>query len=357
MYWTTAADLPRRLMALAGLGLGLFGVGGVVWLHWGDLATVVILSQAPWVVAHRSWVQGLSDWGMYVFYLPAIAGYFRYRFLPWVHSLLLAWLGAELLGVGLLGHLIKMVTGRARPDQALLQGGGDQWLGMTWDSHFHSFPSGHTADLFTSAFFVVLLLRPRWIGVVAVGIAVGVALSRIALAKHYPTDILGGMGLAYLSLGVALAWHNFRQPPPARYSLNLIVNEHDQLLLLRRSPQTALGPGLWGLPAGHIEPEETAEACARREAQEEIGPDHYLELVAYRGPLQDQYYGGRMEIHLFHWRWQGGIVVLNEEHTDWAWVGPEDYDKYSVMAGIDENIACLGIWSRRQKSAVTAKSE
>ena len=37
-----------------------------------------------------------------------------------------------------------------------------QWLGLTWNAAYNSFPSGHSADIATSAFCLCLLLaRPR----------------------------------------------------------------------------------------------------------------------------------------------------------------------------------------------------
>jgi len=135
-------------------------------------------------------------------------------------------------------------------------------------------------------------------------------------------------------------------PPAARYALNLLLDARDRLLLLRRSDSTALGPGLWGLPAGKIEPGETPAAAALREMREEIGPDHDTVLLDRLGPFRDTYYGGRFEIHLFLRRWRGGRVVLNHEHTAHAWVSCTEYRHYAVMDGIDEDIALLGFWPR-----------
>ncbi len=137
------------------------------------------------------------------------------------------------------------------------------------------------------------------------------------------------------------------QPPVARYALNLLQNEAGELLLLKRAEDARLGPGLWGLPAGKIEAGESAEAAALREMGEEIGLDYEVELLRYLGPLRDTYYGGIYEIHLFHRRWRAGQVVLNHEHSEFAWVGPARFRDYPVMDGIDEDIALLGFWPQR----------
>lgn len=49
---------------------------------------------------------------------------------------------------------------------------------------------------------------------------------------------------------------NKSSPPEARFSINLIVNNKNELLLLKRSDKLGLGPGKWGFPAGHIQTSE-----------------------------------------------------------------------------------------------------
>lgn len=55
-----------------------------------------------------------------------------------------------------------------------------------------SFPSGHTAVCFTGATALYLAKRTK-MGHVALCIAVLVAISRLYLYMHYPTDVLGGI--------------------------------------------------------------------------------------------------------------------------------------------------------------------
>lgn len=140
---------------------------------------------------------------------------------------------------------------------------------------------------------------------------------------------------------------NTEKPPSARYALNLLLDAENRLLLLRRSPNADLGPGQWGLPAGKIETGESAAAAAEREMLEEIGPGHNTQLTRTLGPIRDTFYGGQFEIHLFQRRWTSGTVVLNHEHTEYAWVAKEAIRDYDIMAGIEEDIALLGFWPQR----------
>ncbi len=134
--------------------------------------------------------------------------------------------------------------------------------------------------------------------------------------------------------------------PSARFSIGVLEDKRGRLLLARRSPLARLGPAQWGFPAGHIEAGESARQCMLRELNEEIGPDHELEQLAYIGPFRDTLFGGKFEINLYHYRWLHGSVVLNDEHTEFAWVSQGDFLTYDVMLGIELDIVLLKIWPR-----------
>ena len=133
----------------------------------------------------------------------------------------------------------------------------------------------------------------------------------------------------------------------ARFSINVLENDNNEILLIKRRPEAKLGPGLWGFPAGHIEDGETPEECALRELGEEIGSDFQIETVNQLGPLRDTFYGGIYQIYLFHQHWISGTVRLNHEHTEYAWVNKENFNNYSVMDGIDEDLLYLNIWPKQ----------
>ena len=67
-----------------------------------------------------------------------------------------------------------------------------------------SFPSGHTTASFASACILFRML-PKKYGVCAVVLAVLIALSRLYVGIHYPTDVIGGVVIGVF--GSMLVYH------------------------------------------------------------------------------------------------------------------------------------------------------
>jgi 8-oxo-dGTP diphosphatase len=53
-------------------------------------------------------------------------------------------------------------------------------------------------------------------------------------------------------------------------SIIFINDDHQVLLFLRDNIPTIPFPNMWDVPGGHVEPDETPEACIVREMQEEM---------------------------------------------------------------------------------------
>jgi undecaprenyl-diphosphatase len=103
---------------------------------------------------------------------------------------------AQLIQI-LLQFLIKNIFTRDRPyvkhgDISILLAPPDRF----------SFPSGHTAGAFTVVFFL-WYFYPVWTWPFLV-LAILIGFSRMYLGLHYPTDVLAGMVLGYVSVRVAL---------------------------------------------------------------------------------------------------------------------------------------------------------
>lgn len=65
--------------------------------------------------------------------------------------------------------------------------------------HDPSFPSGHSANSMACAMAILLNGKKKCYGAAAVTLAVLIALSRLYLGVHFPSDVVGGLVLGVLS--------------------------------------------------------------------------------------------------------------------------------------------------------------
>ena len=102
---------------------------------------------------------------------------------------------AYLLSVGIITQIFKHIFGRARPNYVDLEKGvGFNFF--TFDSNFHSFPSGHSSTIFMVC-FILSSLFPK-LKYFFFFLASVVALSRVVVGAHFITDIVAGGLLALI---------------------------------------------------------------------------------------------------------------------------------------------------------------
>jgi len=203
------APLRKRLgvVTLAFFALALAGLG--LALVYGDAGSVALVHRAAWTQEHYAFLRVFTDYGLYPFYILFLAlfawGWVRRE--PGLKLLAQGYFLAQLLGSVLIVRVLKMTLGRARPDATPLRDFGSEWAGFSWDAAHHSFPSGHTADIVISTLFAALLFRNPWAAGACLVWAGALAMSRLALAKHYPSDALIAALIAVaVSLAVMRYW-------------------------------------------------------------------------------------------------------------------------------------------------------
>ena len=102
------------------------------------------------------------------------------------------------VGVGLPGlatNLLKRLIGRARPTEFEAQG-AFSFQNIFNDWTFQSFPSGHSATAIALAFVIGFLWPRLFWPFLAIGLVV--AVSRVPVGMHYPTDVLAGVVVGML---------------------------------------------------------------------------------------------------------------------------------------------------------------
>ena len=204
----TFAPLHKRLVVVTRAFLALALVGMGLALVYGDGGSVALVHRAAWTQEHYAFLRVFTNYGLYPFYILflALLAWGWYHRESGLKLIAQGYFLAQLLGSVLMVRVLKMTLGRARPDATPLPDFGSEWAGFSWDAAHHSFPSGHTADIVISTLFTALLLRNPWAVGVCLVWAGALALSRLALAKHYPSDALAGAVIALAASLVVLRY-------------------------------------------------------------------------------------------------------------------------------------------------------
>jgi membrane-associated phospholipid phosphatase len=128
-------------------------------------------------------VSRFGDWPSHVALGLLLLGAAWIRGSRQLSRILLAMLLAMALA-GIAGNVIKRTIPRARPSVH----SAARWGGPHFSTKYHSFPSGHVGA--SSAFFGVLLIARRRIGVVCLAIPILIGFSRMYIGAHYLSDVV-----------------------------------------------------------------------------------------------------------------------------------------------------------------------
>lgn len=121
------------------------------------------------------------------------------------------------------------------------------------------------------------------------------------------------------------------------------VIANGEILLLRRAYEKKEG-GLWGIPGGKNEPDESPLNGVIRELYEETGLSFPPESFQYRGrqfirkPSVDYVY------HMFLLELESKPdIAINSEHLEWIWAAPRDALNLPLMAGAKHAFSAAGV--------------
>lgn len=105
----------------------------------------------------------------------------------------------------------------------------------------------------------------------------------------------------------------------------LIFNLSGQLYLQKRSPRKDVNPGLWdSSAAGHVDIDESYEACAHRELYEELGLDTVKLELLFKLPASAE--TGMEFIQVYRGFHNGPFDLACEEISEAHWVDQHAID-------------------------------
>jgi membrane-associated phospholipid phosphatase len=153
----------------------------------------------------------ITNWGLYLFY-AIFTALFVYSFFGNNRKLTgqcLAYLKAQLIVSFAMVRILKILLGRARP------GHGTDFTFFSLNSDYNAFPSGHSTDAFVSGVFLYYLLKQskytdwRFLPLIY---AFCIAVSRVLVSAHYPSDVAGGMAIGIT--GACFFISRLKEPAP-----------------------------------------------------------------------------------------------------------------------------------------------
>jgi mutator protein MutT len=123
----------------------------------------------------------------------------------------------------------------------------------------------------------------------------------------------------------------------------MVIDDEDRLLLVRRSKGDK-GAGIWETPGGHVDPGETYQEAAKREALEEVGlevnlTDHKIFFETVDGKY------GTMVLGIAH---DHDVTLKLDEHDKFKWIEPSELKKYKPLhEDFEKQVALLFLKMRR----------
>jgi len=218
-YFMLAARKPRHACATSAcLHVGAGALGAMIVMVAAmlmiDASAVGVVAHLPlWLIAVFDW---LTDFGTSGWFLVPIAlalatiAVAASPALPVISRRVLASLAVRLGFLfsaialpGLVVTIVKRMIGRGRP---LVGGSADPflYLPLGWNVEYASLPSGHAANAFAAAMAIGALwprMRPLlW------AYAVVIAISRVVLLAHFPSDALAGAVAGVAGAALVRAW-------------------------------------------------------------------------------------------------------------------------------------------------------
>ena len=169
-YWLIAIVIAATAIAVS--------------FHFDDsMRDFMMQHQNPAMRNFMRYVSLLGDWPLHAAVGLVLLGLaWRRGSEEWTRIFLAVLLAMMLAGVA--GTVIKRAVPRGRPSVHA----ETRWGGPHFSSKYHSFPSGHVGA--SSAFFAVLFIARRRIGVACLAIPILIGFSRMYLGAHYLSDVV-----------------------------------------------------------------------------------------------------------------------------------------------------------------------
>ena len=112
----------------------------------------------------------------------------------------------------------------------------------------------------------------------------------------------------------------------------IAVLYNGKILILKRGPEAPWMPNKWNLPGGAVDPGESPEQAAIREAREEAK----IKVINVRHLRTDN--KTSYDVHFYIGQATSNEVTTNYENSSFAWVDNDTAGHYIYVPGVRETI-------------------
>jgi 8-oxo-dGTP pyrophosphatase MutT (NUDIX family) len=124
----------------------------------------------------------------------------------------------------------------------------------------------------------------------------------------------------------------------------IIVNSEEKVLILKRH-KSEYATGQWCLPGGKVDYGDTVDETVRKELREETSLTRTSTKFLFFQDSLPLSVGKMHCINLYFECTAIGEILLNEESSEFAWIGPPDITKYQIAFRHD--LGLLRFWERK----------
>lgn len=126
---------------------------------------------------------------------------------------------------------------------------------------------------------------------------------------------------------------------------SFVINKNGELLLIKRTINERVGPGLWEIPGGKLDEGQDISHALEREVFEEtnllvtplLRTGYFESEIIANGPYKGMPYIVIVGIS----KVVAGTVKISEEHDEFCWVKFKDFNKYALRPEVKKAFVAL----------------
>ncbi len=115
------------------------------------------------------------------------------------------------------------------------------------------------------------------------------------------------------------------------HGVRVLIYHNDKLLIMRRAGLDKNDANLWDIPGGKIEPGESVYDAIKREVFEETGLSSVIiSIKDLHGLITGDFDStNKLVIAVYECESSMTDIKLNEEHSEYRWIDPEELPSYN----------------------------